>query len=74
MPTFRRIEDIQAWQKAREPAFRSWQVEDSRGACKNRVTLKPLANDTPGFALKPWVQKCPERLFATLKGVALLCG
>ena len=40
-----------------------------KGACKNRVTLKALANVSPGFALKPWVQKCPGRLFATLKGL-----
>jgi hypothetical protein len=38
------------------------------GASKNRVTLKALANFSPGFALKPWVQKC-KRLFATLKGL-----
>src|SRR6267142_465519 len=34
-----------------------------------RITLKALANVSPGFALKPWVQKCPRRLFATLKGL-----
>jgi hypothetical protein len=28
-----------------------------------------LANVSPGFALKPWVQKCPGRLFASLKGL-----
>jgi hypothetical protein len=39
------------------------------GACKNRVTLKALANISPGFALKPWVQKYPGRLFATLTGL-----
>lgn len=39
------------------------------GARKNRVTLKALANVSPGFALKPWVQKCSGRLFATLKGL-----
>ena len=52
------------------------------GAFKNRVTLKALANVSPGrgpragsphgvgvFALKPWVQKRPRRLFATLKGL-----
>jgi hypothetical protein len=38
-------------------------------ASSNRVTLKALANVSPGFALKPWVQKCPRRLFATLKGL-----
>ena len=37
--------------------------------CKNRVTLKALANVSPGFALKPWVQKCPVRFFVTLKGL-----
>jgi len=37
--------------------------------CKNRFTLKALANVSPGFALKPWVQKCPGRSFATLKGL-----
>src|SRR5258705_9113346 len=37
------------------------------GACQNRVTLKALANSSPGFALKPWVQKCPGSLLATLK-------
>jgi hypothetical protein len=36
---------------------------------KNGVTLKALANVSPGFALKPWVQKCPSSLFATLKGL-----
>jgi len=39
------------------------------GPSENRVTLKALANVSPGFALKPWVQKCPRRLFATLKGL-----
>ena len=52
------------------------------GASKNRVTLKALANASPGrgphagsprgvkvFALKPWVQKCPRTLFATPKGL-----
>jgi hypothetical protein len=39
------------------------------GASKNRVTLKALANVSPGFALKPWVQKCEKGLFATLKGL-----
>ena len=34
-------------------------VEKFMGACKNRVTLKALANVSPGFALKPWAQKCP---------------
>ena len=43
------------------------------GARKNRVTLKALANVSPGFALKPWVQKREKRLFATLKGVARFC-
>ena len=28
----------------------------------NRVTLKALANASPGFALKPWVQKMPEKI------------
>jgi len=32
-------------------------------------TLKALANVSPGFALKPWVQKYPKKLFATLKGL-----
>jgi hypothetical protein len=36
---------------------------------KNRVTLKALANVSPGFALKPWVQKSEKKLFATLKGL-----
>jgi hypothetical protein len=36
---------------------------------RNLVTLKALANVSPGFALKPWVQKRPRRLFATLKGL-----
>ena len=49
------------------------------GASKSRVTLKALANVSPGrgphagsprgvevFALKPWDQKCPRQLFATL--------
>jgi hypothetical protein len=49
-----------------------WLCTKSRkfiGAFKNRVTLKALANVSPGFALKPWVQKCSGRLFATLKGL-----
>ncbi len=37
----------------------------------SRVTLKALANVSPGFALKPWVQKRPSRLVATLKGLRL---
>jgi hypothetical protein len=39
------------------------------GASNNGVTLKAFANVSPGFALKPWVQKWPRRLFATLKGL-----
>jgi hypothetical protein len=41
------------------------------GTCGSKlpITLKALANSSPGFALKPWVQKCPRRLFATLKGL-----
>jgi hypothetical protein len=39
------------------------------GASKNGLTLKALANVSPGFALKPWVQKCLRRFFATLKGL-----
>ena len=39
------------------------------GAFRIRVTLKALANVSPGLALKPWVQKCETRLFATLKGL-----
>jgi len=39
------------------------------GESENSVTLKALANISPGFALKPWVQKCPRRFFATLKGL-----
>jgi hypothetical protein len=34
-----------------------------------RITLKALANFSPGFVLKPWVQKCKKKLFATLKGL-----
>jgi hypothetical protein len=41
---------------------------------QNRVTLKALANVSPGFALKPWVQKCPRKLLVTLKAVARLRG
>jgi hypothetical protein len=40
-----------------------------QGASKKPVTLKALANVSPGFAPKPWVQKCPRRLFATLRGL-----
>jgi len=69
MPSFRRIEDIQAWQKAREVSVSIMSSRSFKGACKNRVTLKALANISPGFALKRWVQKCPLRLFATLKGL-----
>jgi hypothetical protein len=39
------------------------------GYVENRGTLKALANVSPGFALKPWGSKMPERLFATLKGL-----
>ena len=28
----------------------------------NGVTLKALANVSPGFALKPWVQKCQREI------------
>ena len=46
--------------------------------CGNEVrafsTLKALANSSPGFVLKPWVQKCRKRCFATLKELRLLCG
>jgi hypothetical protein len=41
------------------------------GAYKNGVTLKALANASPGFALKPWVQKCP-RIVRNPEGVAVL--
>ena len=37
------------------------------GGWTGRVTLKAFANFSPGFALKPWVQKCGRKLFATLK-------
>ena len=37
------------------------------------LTLKALANVSPGFALKPWVQNRPRRLFATLKGLRGVC-
>ena len=50
----------------------AWLCTKSRkfvSACKHRVTLKALANVSPGFALKPWAQKCTRRLFATLKGL-----
>src|SRR6267142_2500347 len=33
----------------------------------SKITLKALANYSPGFALKPWVQKCRKRFVATLK-------
>src|SRR6185436_19744913 len=32
-----------------------------------RITLKALANSSPGFALKPWVKRPAVDLFATLK-------
>ena len=32
-----------------------------------RTTLKAFANSSPGFALKPWVQKTRKKFFATLK-------
>ena len=44
------------------------------GVSKNRVTLKALANVSPGFALKPWVQKCPEEIVRNPEGVARFCG
>jgi hypothetical protein len=44
------------------------------GASKNRVTLKALANFSPGFALKPWVQKMPEEIVRNPEGVARFCG
>jgi len=44
------------------------------GAFPNRVTLKALANVSPGFALKPWVQKCPGEIVRNPEGVARLCG
>jgi hypothetical protein len=31
------------------------------------LTLKALANFSPGFALKPWVHDLPRKFFATLK-------
>jgi hypothetical protein len=31
------------------------------------TTLKAFANSSPGFALKPWVQKTRKNFFATLK-------
>src|SRR5712671_3312114 len=32
-----------------------------------RTTLKAFANSSPGFALKPWVQKTRKNFFPTLK-------
>jgi hypothetical protein len=39
---------------------------------KNGVTLKALANVSPGFALKPWVQKMPDEIVRNPEGVARL--
>jgi hypothetical protein len=36
----------------------------------NRLTLKALANSSPGFALKPWVQKSFQKTLRNSKGVA----
>ena len=36
-------------------------------ATSQEITLKALANSSPGFALKPWVQKWRKRFFTTLK-------
>jgi hypothetical protein len=44
------------------------------GASKNRVTLKALANVSPGFALKPWVSKTREEIVRNPEGVARFCG
>jgi hypothetical protein len=41
-------------------------------ACKNRVTLKALANVSPGFALKPWVQKREEIVCNPERGCSAL--
>src|SRR6266850_2499335 len=38
------------------------------------ITLKAFANSSPGFALKPWVQKTRKRFLATLKELRLLSG
>jgi hypothetical protein len=37
-------------------------------------TLKALANFSPGFALKPWVENGLDRFFATLKELRGFCG
>jgi hypothetical protein len=39
---------------------------------RNLVTLKALANFSPGFALKPWVNVAGHKFFATLKGLRCL--
>ena len=39
-----------------------------------KLTLKALANSSPGFALKPWVQNAARDFIATLKELRLLCG
>jgi hypothetical protein len=36
-----------------------------------RTTLKAFANSSPGFALKPWVQKDPQEIFHNSEGVAI---
>jgi hypothetical protein len=47
------------------------EVENST-AVPNRVTLKALANVSPGFALKPWVQKMLWKRFRNRDGIARL--
>ena len=46
------------------------QRREFRGGCKNRITLKALANFSPGFALKPWVENALREIVRNPEGVA----
>jgi hypothetical protein len=53
-----------------QPAY----AESVRKFQPRKLTLKALANSSPGFALKPWVQNAAIDFIATLKELRLLCG
>ena len=46
--------------------------ETSENAMSYQLALKAFANSSPGFALKPWVERAQRHFFATLKELRLL--
>jgi len=53
----------------RGSAMKSVPPRGSGWVCSRIITLKALANSSPGFALKPWVIVIVNKFCATLKGL-----